>query len=334
MRISLRQLAVFEAVARHESVSRGADDVAISQSAASMAIKELEESLGIILFHRQGRKLSINENGRRLQPMARSLLARAREIERMSTSEELTGILRIVATETIAEYVLGPICGRFLKRHPRVQIKLEIAKWLGVFDMVESMACDLGFAEAPCNRSGLIFEPLMTDELVIFCAPDHPLAKRGKVEMSELTKEKWCLRSSGSAGRHKLAMGFDGVSATLSIAFESDNGTAVKNAVRSGFGIGSLSRRTLTEDFANGTLVPVQVPDLPLERVFGMLHPRHVYRGSLQESFSAMVREIADVDIGRRFRNFALDSTPAPQLGDMVALDNLPNTRASRPMQA
>ena len=80
MRISLRQLAVFEAVARHESVSRGADDVAISQSAASMAIKELEESLGITLFHRQGRKLTINENGRRLQPMARSLLARAREI--------------------------------------------------------------------------------------------------------------------------------------------------------------------------------------------------------------------------------------------------------------
>lgn len=307
MRISLRQLAVFEAVARHESVSRGADDVAISQSAASMAIKELEESLGITLFHRQGRKLSINENGRRLQPMARSLLSRAREIERMSSSEELTGMLRIVATETIADYILGPICGRFLKKHPGVQIKLEIAKWQSVFDMVESMACDLGFAEAPCNRSGLIFEPLMTDELVVFCAPDHPFAQRGEVELSELIKEKWCLRSVGSAGRHKLVMGFDGVSAALSIAFESDNAAAIKQAVRSGFGIGGLSRRTLAEDFAKGTLVPVTVRDLPLERVFGMLHPRHVYRGSLQESFSAMVREIADDDIGVRFGGLAIE---------------------------
>lgn len=319
MRISLRQLAVFEAVARHESVSRGADDVAISQSAASMAIKELEEGLGITLFHRQGRKLSINENGRRLQPMARSLLSRAREIERMSASDELIGVLRIVATETIAEYVLGPICGRFLKQHPAVQIKLEIAKWQGVFDMVESMACDLGFAEAPCNRSGLIFEPLMTDEMVVFCAPDHPFARRGPVGLSELSKEKWCLRSVGSAGRHKLAMGFDGVSATLSIAFESDNGTAVKNAVRSGFGIGSLSRRTLSEEFASGTLVPVEVPDLPLERVFGMLHPRHVYRGSLQESFSAMVREVADVDIAQRFGNLAIDIGVEAELDSQTA---------------
>jgi DNA-binding transcriptional LysR family regulator len=307
MRISLRQLAVFEAVARHESVSRGADDVAISQSAASMAIKELEESLGITLFHRQGRKLTINENGRRLQPMARSLLARAREIERFSSSDELQGLLRIAATETIADHVLGPICGRFLKQHPGVSIKIETTKWLNVFNMVENMACDLGFAEAPCNRGGLIFEPLMNDEMVVFCAPDHPFASREQVSRTELAKERWCLRSAGSAGRHKLALGFDAVTAALQITFEADTGNAVKNAVRSGFGIGCLSRRTLGEEFASGALVPITTPDLPLERVFGMLHPRHVYRGSLQESFSAMVRESADHDISRRFGNQALD---------------------------
>lgn len=307
MRISLRQLAVFEAVARHESVSRGANDVAISQSAASMAIKELEESLGITLFHRQGRKLTINENGRRLQPMARSLLSRAREIERLSSSEELVGVLRIAATETIADYVLGPICGRFLKKHPAVQIKIETSKWQNVFNMVENMACDLGFAEAPCNRGGLIFEPVMSDEMVVFSAPDHPMAGLPKVSLIELSKERWCLRSVGSAGRHKLALSFDAITPALLIAFEADNGTAVKNAVRSGFGIGCLSRRTLTEEFAAGTLVPLNTPDLPLERVFGMLHPRHVYRGSLQESFSAMVRENADHDIGKRFGNLALE---------------------------
>ena len=311
MRISLRQLAVFEAVARHESVSRGAEDVAISQSAASMAIKELEESLGITLFHRQGRKLTINENGRRLQPMARSLLSRAREIERMSSSEDLTGVLRIAATETIADHVLGPICGRFLKQHPGVQIKLECTTWQNVFIKVESMACDLGFAEAPCNRSALIFEPLLSDEMVVFTSPDHPLAQRGPIDATELAREKWCLRSVGSNGRHTLTLGFAAVAPNLSIAFESDTAAGVKMAVRSGFGIGCLSRRTLTEEFADKTLVPLDVRNLPLERVFGMLHPRHVYRGSLQEAFSTLVREIADHNIASRFSSMALDIPPS-----------------------
>jgi DNA-binding transcriptional LysR family regulator len=317
MRISLRQLAVFEAVARHESVSRGADDVAISQSAASMAIKELEEGLGITLFHRQGRKLTINENGRRLQPMARSLLSRAREIERMSTSDQLTGTLRIVATETIADYVLGPACGRFLDQHPGVQIKLETATLANVFAKVDSMACDLGFAEAPCNRKGLIFEPLISDELVVFCAPDHPLAARGTVEMTELVKAQWCLRGVGSSGRHKLTMSFADVSPAISIAFEADSAAGVKSAVRSGFGIGCLSSRALSEEFATGSLVRIDVRDLCLERVFGMLHHRHVYRGSLQESFSAHIRAMADQNIASRFSSMALDIGAELSVGDM-----------------
>src|SRR5438067_13369729 len=101
MRISLRQVAVFDAVARTGSVSRGALEVALSQSAASMALKELEDALGVVLFHRHGRKLSLNENGRRLQPMARSLLTQAREIERISPGEDLSGVLRIAACDCI-----------------------------------------------------------------------------------------------------------------------------------------------------------------------------------------------------------------------------------------
>jgi len=303
MRISLRQLAVFEAVARHESVSRGAGDVAISQSAASMAIKELEEALGISLFHRQGRKLTINENGRRLQPMARSLLAQAREIERISPAEELTGVLRIAATDTVTDYILGPICGRFLKQHPGVQIKLEPTHWQQVLIKVENMACDLGFAEAPCNRSGLIFEPILSDHMVVFTSPKHPLAQRGQIDVSELASERWCLRSVGSGGRHKLTLGFASVSPGISIAFESDSTAAVKAAVINGLGLGCLSRRALNEEFAAKLLVPLDVRGLPLDRVFGMVSPRNVYRGILQESFSALVRDFADRHIASRFKS-------------------------------
>src|SRR5437868_6251316 len=108
MRFSLKQIAVFDAVARLGSVSRAAEEVALSQSAASMALKELEDSLGAQLFHRHGRKLILNENGRRLQPKAHSLMRLAGEIG-TPESEDLDGTLRVAASTTVGNYVL-PEC--------------------------------------------------------------------------------------------------------------------------------------------------------------------------------------------------------------------------------
>ncbi len=325
MRISLRQLAVFEAVARYESVSRGADDVALSQSAASMALKELEEGLGIILFHRHGRKLTLNENGRRLQPMARSLLAQAHEIERITQCDELTGILRIAATETIADHVLGPICARFLRENPAVQIKLRPTSWQDVLDQVESMSCDLGFADSPCGRASLIFEPILSDELVIFAAAGHPLAHGRPIDARELATERWCLRAAGSSTRHKLTLGLASFTASISVAFESNSNQAIKAAVREGLGLGCLSRRAVEAEFAASQLVPLDVTGLALGRVFGLLRPRNVYRGVLQDSFAALVLSLVEPDVAARFK------LPEPAIGsaDDPRLSSEPISRIS-----
>src|SRR5262245_58938540 len=139
MHFSLRQIEVFDAVARLGSVSRAAEEIALSQSAASMALKDLEDSLGSKLFHRHGRKLVLNENGRRLQPKARSLMLMAAEI-RTPESEDLEGELHIAASTTIGNYILPACSAAFLSRFPKVRLTVATTLFSDVISRVETMS--------------------------------------------------------------------------------------------------------------------------------------------------------------------------------------------------
>ncbi|TAK99913.1 MAG: LysR family transcriptional regulator, partial [Rhodospirillaceae bacterium] len=137
MHFSLKQIALFDAIVRMGSLSRAAEEVALSQSAASMALKELEDSLGTKLFHRQGRKLILNENGRRLQPKAHSIILLAAEITQPET-KELEGMLRIAASTTVGNYVLPECSAAFLSRHPKVRLVISTATINETVERVEA----------------------------------------------------------------------------------------------------------------------------------------------------------------------------------------------------
>ena len=126
---SLRQIAVFDAIVRVGSLSGAAREVALSQSAASMALKELEENLGSKLFHRHGRKLILNENGRRLQPKAHSLMLLAAEIRKPET-EELEGMLRVAASATVGNYALPNVLLHSSIVTPKCRLRLLQAAFL------------------------------------------------------------------------------------------------------------------------------------------------------------------------------------------------------------
>ena len=284
MRISLRKLAVFDAVARHGSVSLGAEEVALSQSAASMALKELEEDLGTVLFQRSGRKLSLNENGRRLQPMARSVLAQAREIESIAPDEKLAGALHLKASDNVDRAALGALCAAFARANPGVQVNLGIGTVSAAQDAVEHMKCDLGFVEAPVARPGLIFEPVFEDDLVIFTSPHHPLASRSTVTIADLTKERWCMREIGNTYRSLILM-MIGAVPSLSVALTVNSNEVLKAAVRSGFGLSCLPRSAIRSELADATLAALNFPGLTLERIFGLISPKRVFHGSIPYAF-------------------------------------------------
>lgn len=283
MHFSLRQIAVFDAVARLGSVSRAAEEIALSQSAASMALKELEESLGTQLFHRHGRKLVLNENGRRLHPKARSLLLLAEEIRRPKTTE-LQGTLRVAASATVGGYCLPECSAEFLDRHPNVRVEILGGTVPETVERVEAMAVDLGLIDTVCNRNSLQAEPIGYDRAVVFAAPSHPLTRKPLISIDDLRAAQWCLRTSPSLTRVHLSTvlgcgGLDG------IRFVGDSYEAVKVAVKSGLGLGFASERVIAREVLAGELVVLPASSVALVRRFTLIVPKRVYQSALPRAF-------------------------------------------------
>ena len=127
MRFTLRQLQVFLATARSENVSRAAEELAMSQSAASGALKELEQQFDVQLFDRLGKRLQLSELGRQLRPQAEKLLAQAQAFESAMAGEQAGGTLRLGATLTIGNYLAVPMIADFRERHPGADVSLQVA---------------------------------------------------------------------------------------------------------------------------------------------------------------------------------------------------------------
>lgn len=127
MKVTLRQLQVFDAVATLGSVTAAAARLNMSQSAASSALTDLQIILRRPLFvHAKGRPLQITDEGKRLRPLVRSLLGEVQDIEQADALAPLSGKLVIGATAMIAETVLPALCIEFMRLHPDVQIRVEV----------------------------------------------------------------------------------------------------------------------------------------------------------------------------------------------------------------
>jgi DNA-binding transcriptional LysR family regulator len=289
MKITLKQLAVFDAVARLSSVSGAAREVNLSQSSVSLALQDLERNLDVVLFHRHNRKLSLNENGRRLQPRARSMLQLGREIEVDELSATYPGVLRLAASPTIGNYLMPAICARFVEVHPNVQLKLTVADEPEIIDRVDEIALDIGFIEGTSMRHMLRIEPWISDELVLITRPSHWAA--GKlVSMSRLKAENWFLQPIGSSTRHHFTEHLSRQLGSALVGFESNSVEAIKQAVAASGGIACLSRYAVADELATGKLAEIRVRGLRISRTFKIISRKDVYHGLLHAEFREFAR--------------------------------------------
>ncbi|WP_079433798.1 LysR family transcriptional regulator [Zoogloea sp. LCSB751] len=292
MKYTLRQLEIFVAVARQESVSRAADELALSQSAASTALGEFERQFDTQLFDRIGKSLRLNELGRVLLPHAVQLLEHAVEIESLLARQTDFGPLQIGATLTVGNYLATLIAADFLRRHPRAQVKLRVHNSTTIVDQLLHYELDLGLIEGTCRHADLLVEPWVEDELVVFCAPSHPLAKAGRIGLDELAGQDWILRESGSGTRETFDQALRHFNGELKVRLELEHTEAIKRAVESGVGIGCISRLALREAFRRGSLVPVETSELDLRRQFQFVTHKRKYVTAGMREFIALCRQM------------------------------------------
>lgn len=293
MKYTFRQLEVFLATARHENVSRAADDLAMSQSAASGALKELEQQFDVQLFDRVGKRLQLSELGRELRPRAENLLARAREFEQAIGGAEAVGALRLGATLTIGNYLAVPMIAAFRSRHPGMDVSLQVANTATIAGQVARFELDLGMIEGELSHRSLETIHWREDELAVFAAPGHPLAGRARVSDRQLRSLQWIVREPGSGTRQTFDRAMAGLLPDLDISMELQHTEAIKRAVEAGLGVGCLSRISLREAFARGSLVPLHVPQRDFRRQLNLIMHRDKFHSATLRHWLALCREDA-----------------------------------------
>lgn len=292
MRITLKQLEVFIAVAQSGNVTRASETLNITQSATSMALADFESQLGRKLFDRIGKRLQLNDTGRLLLPKALDAVSRVADIERMAASDSaLIGPLRIGASMTIGNYMMPGLIGSFMRAHPGAQLTLDVANTRQVIQALEQFQIDFGFIEGFCHEPNIEVLPWCRDELVIFAAPDHALAQKSVISEDDLAGADWILREPGSGTREVFDNAVLGKVNRINLLLEFGHTEAIKHAVESGIGIGCASRRTLEDALRTGSVVALATPFLNLERELYVLIHRQKYRTQGLEHFLAHCRQ-------------------------------------------
>jgi DNA-binding transcriptional LysR family regulator len=289
MRYTLRQLEVFTAIARVESVSRAAETLFMSQSAVSGALADLERQFDTRLFERVGKRLALSELGRELWPRAEALCEQARGLEQQLARRQ-SGELRVGATLTIGNHLCAPLMARFLREQPGARVSLGIANTEQITHRVKSFEIDVGLVEGELSDPELEVTRWRQDELVVFCAPSYALAKRKQLSDADLAAAPWIVRERGSGTRQAFEHALHGLLPELNIALELSQTEAIKGAVQAGLGLGCLSRLAVSDDIARKSLIALRVPHRDFQRSFFFVLHQRKFRSQALESWLELCR--------------------------------------------
>jgi DNA-binding transcriptional LysR family regulator len=270
MSISLHQLSVFRTVARHQSFSRAAEELGISQPAVSAHVRELERLYGVDLFEQTGRPVRLTEAGRLLEEYADRILGLLAETER--SMNELKGLARghldVGASTIPGAYFLPEALGRFKERHPGIDTVLRVSDTHQVLGMVRRGEVDLAVVGEHSNQRDIERYPYRSDALVLVTSPRHQWALHGLDDVTALAEEPFLLRERGSSTRENAEEMLRGAGVTPRVTMEWQSTEAIKKAVENGLGVSILSELAVALEEQCGLLVIIRHPALVHRRQF------------------------------------------------------------------
>ena len=277
-----RRLQVFHTVARLLSFTKAAESLHMTQPAVTFQVRQLEEYFNTRLFDRTHNRISLTDAGMRVFGYADDIFDLYAQMDNAvrDITGEISGVLIIGASTTIAEYMLPSLLGDFKKKYPDVNVHLKVSNSDGVVSMVENNDIDLGVVEAPVMNKNLVVERCREDQLVAIVPPQHALSDHKKVRLSDLLGHAYIAREEGSGTREVIEEYLAGAGmkpADLHVAMELGSPEAIKGAVEAGMGVSIVSEVTIQKELQLGTLVALEL-DPPLVRPFSFVHQKQKFR--------------------------------------------------------
>jgi DNA-binding transcriptional LysR family regulator len=273
MHLTLRQMKVFEAVARLGSYTRAAEELHLTQPAVSMQIKQLEENAGLPLFEQLGKKIYLTQAGQEMQHYCRSIAQQLDEVDKVIA--EMKGVKRgrlVIAVASTANYFAARLLATFSQRYPQVTISLDVTNREGLLDHLDANDIDMVIMGRPPEGLDLVAEPFTENPLVVIAAPTHPLVATEHIPLEWLQQETFVVREQGSGTRTAMERFFAEKRVRLSTGMEMSSNEAIKQAVQAGLGLGIVSIHTLQLELETKRLAVLDVEFFPILRHWYVVH--------------------------------------------------------------
>jgi DNA-binding transcriptional LysR family regulator len=290
MNLTLRQLQVFEAVARHLSFTRAAEELYLTQPAVSMQVKQLEGAVGLPLFEQLGKKIHLTEAGQAMHRYSRTIAEQLREAQQLI--EELKGIeggrLRITVATTV-NYFATRLLSAFCQRYRGVRVSLDVTNREHLLRQLETNETDIVLMGQPPADLDVVAEPFMDNPLVIIAPPNHALARQRGIPLKRLQQEIFLMRERGSGTRMAMERFFAEHGITPSSSIEMTSNEAIKQSVEAGLGLGIVSAHTLELELEVGRLKVLDVESFPIMRRWYVVHRRGKRLSAVAQAFKDFV---------------------------------------------
>jgi DNA-binding transcriptional LysR family regulator len=267
LNVSIRQLRVFTTVARHLSFARAAEELHLTPPAVSMQIRDLEGAVGLPLFDRGGRQITLTTGGEYMLLHARRVLGSLKDAE--DTIARLKGVRAgrvTIGMVSTAKFFVPRILGGFLRDHPGVEVDLAEANREGLIDLLRRNEVDMVVMGTPPRELETRSEPFAAHPLGVIAAPEHPYAVLAEVPPALLGRERFLVREPGAGTRAAMDRYFRSQRIDPVFAMEMRSNETIKQAVIAGMGLAFLSLHTTALEVASGLIKVLDVPGLPMVR--------------------------------------------------------------------
>ena len=285
-----RRLQVFHAVGKYGSFTRAATHLFMTQPAVTFQIKQLEEHFDTRLLDRGHGKITLTPAGQIVYDYAEKILGLSEELESRvaELTDELSGMLSLGASTTIAMYWLPELLTTLKRHHPRVMPRVMVGNSQRIVEKVAARELDIGLIEIITDHPALEQHSVGHDELFVICAPDYPLAQAKKLKAADLVHYPFITRDPGNAIRDLAEQFFNAANidtGALNICAELGTFSSVRHLAMEGFGFALASGAAIRQDgFASRlTAIPLNPP---LYTPFEIIIPRDKFRSRLVTTFS------------------------------------------------
>ncbi len=271
--ITLRQLKIFEAVARHLSFSRAAEELHLTQPAVSMQVQALEEQAGLPLTEQSGKKVRLTAAGEEVARQARRIAEQLREAgEALAALKGVeAGRLKIGVVST-AKYFAPALLAEFRRRHPGVELELVVTNRSTIVRHLAENSIDLAIMGTPPSEFETVAKIFAEHPLVFIAAPGHPLAEKRRIDAKRLADETLLIREPGSGTRSALERFLDEHKVAPGAIMELGSNETIKQAVMAGLGLSFISEHTIGMERSVGRLVRLDVAGTPVKRQWRLVY--------------------------------------------------------------